>query len=85
MRDSVHISEPMADLFERGALPERIEMLEKFGPFRPGDVLTWSNADRCYLDTAGRWCLWALNVRQMWGLGVIPAKQTAIQQPLFAA
>lgn len=83
MKQAIPVSEAIDAIFERGDLPSRIEMTGTFGPFRPGDVLEWSEADQCYMDKAQRWCLWACNARQMWGSTVIRAQP--IQQQLFAA
>jgi hypothetical protein len=79
----VHISEPISDIFDRRELPIRIQMILAFGPFAPGVVLEWSDADRCYMDQARRWCLWACNVRQMLGVAIRTAPPK--QQDLFAA
>jgi hypothetical protein len=81
----IPISEAIDSLFMRGSLPARIEMTSAFGPFRPGDVLEWSDLDRCYMDKAKRWCLWACNARQMFGSTVVAAKPVHTQQQLFAA
>lgn len=81
----IPISDVIDTLFARGDLPARIEMKDSFGPFRPGDVLEWSDLDRCYMDKARRWCLWACNARQMWGSTVVAAKPVHTQQQLFAA
>jgi hypothetical protein len=79
------ISHIVDDMFCLGTLPRRVEMTGHFGPFRPGDVLEWSDPDRCYLDARQRWCLWALNVRQLLGISVRPATPVATQGTLFAA
>lgn len=62
-----HISEVIGSIFDRGALPERILVMETMGPIAAGQVLTWSAQDRAYMHRSGRWVLWALTVRQGWG------------------
>jgi len=61
------IAEVIDEIFERHCLPRRVEVLRDVGPIRAGSVLTWSDADRCYMHPSGRWVVWALTVRQGWG------------------
>lgn len=79
---TLHISNVIADMFDRGSLPERVQVRAVFGPFIPGQVLTWIDADRCYMDDSRRWCAWAVNVRQGWGVSFGPSPAMHTQQSL---
>lgn len=77
-----HIGEVLDGIFDRGELPERIQMTKANGPHRPGDVLTWCPFERAYISAGGRWVLWAISVRQGWGAFCGPAPEIHTQQAL---
>lgn len=62
-----HIGDVIGSIFDRGTLPERVQVRETMGPIAAGSVLSWSAQDRAYMHHTGRWVVWALTVRQGWG------------------
>lgn len=68
MSEPVPVSTVIADIFARGALPERVAGMvphAKAG-VRVGDVLTWADDRRAYVTPRGDFCVLAQYVRFEW-------------------
>jgi hypothetical protein len=78
-----HISAVISELFDRGSLPERVEMRAAMGPARPGDTLTWDPGLKAYRLISKPWfCIRAGIVRNLWGEFFLSSKKET--QPCLA-
>jgi hypothetical protein len=77
-----HIGEVIAELFDRGNLPERLEATRQIGPHERGDVLTWDQELRGYRSPSA-YIMHAYTARRLFGEALIRAQP--VQQSLFAA